>query len=355
MPTPHTTGRKQVSKPVAKRSGGASAHAVAERAQVSVDTVWQILGGRGGRYSEQTRHRVEQAAAAVGYRRNAGAVAISTGRFGCVTMVTSTTGHRSVWDPELFAGLEHRLGRAGHHLTLACLGDEELRGDGSLAKLMRERMADGLILNYVYEIPSALEQAISRHGLGAVWVNRRLPSACAHPDDRAAGRQATAALLALGHRRIVYLSSHPTPHYSDADRAAGYAAAMRAAGLAPQLVQSQDSPDQREAWMRRLRVLLSGPDRPTAAVVYGSFAAYPLVLVARDMGLRMPGDLSLVTFGAHGADEIGVALSTWIIPVRAMGEAAADLALAAIAGQATPARAIPFTELVGATCAPPSV
>ena len=270
-------------------------------------------------------------------------------------MITSTTSHRSVWDPALFDGLEYRLGRAGHHLTLACLGDDDLRGDGSLAKLMRERMADGLILNYVYEIPAELEQAIAGHGLGAVWVNRRLPSACAHPDDLAAGRQATEALLALGHRRIAYLSSHPTPHYSDADRAAGYAAAMRAAGLTPQLLQSQDPPHQRDEWMRRVRSLLSGSARPTALVAYGSFAANPVLLVARDLGLSVPGNLSLVTFDGHIADDSGVALTTWIVPVRAMGEAVADLALAAVAGQATPARAIPFTDVVGVTSTSPSV
>lgn len=339
-------------KPSTKRAR-ASAHDVAERSGVSVDTVWQILGGRGGRYSEQTRQRVEQAATAVGYRRHAGAVAISTGRFGSLAMITSTTSHRSVWDPALFAGLEHRLGRAGHHLTLACLGDDELRGEGSLAKLLRERMADGLILNYVYEIPTELEQAIASHGLGAVWVNRRLPSACAHPDDLAAGRQATEALLARGHRRIAYLSSHPTPHYSDADRAAGYVQAMNAAGLPPRLVQSQDPPDHRDAWLRRLRAELTGPARPSAFVAYGPFAANPALLVARDLGLGVPGDLSLVTFGPCVANESGIALTTWIIPVRAMGEAVADLALAAIAGQPTPARAIPFTEVVGATSAPP--
>lgn len=339
----------------AVRPTRASAHDVAERAQVSVDTVWQILGGRGGRYSAQTRQRVEQAATAIGYRRNAGAVAISTGRFGCLAMITSTTSHRSVWDPELFAGLEHRLGRAGHHLTLACLGDDELRGEGSLAKLLRERMADGLILNYVYEIPAELEQAIAGHGLSAVWVNRRLPSACAHPDDVGAGRLATEALLALGHRRIAYLSSHPTPHYSDADRAAGYSAAMKAAGLPPRLVQSQDPPDRRDAWMRRLRAEFTGPARPTAFVAYGSFAANPVLLVARDLKLSVPGDLSLVTFGPCAASESGIDLSTWIVPVRAMGEAVADLALTAIAGRSTPAHAVPFTEVIGATIAPPSV
>jgi LacI family transcriptional regulator len=343
----------RTSSPPADRPKRASAKDVAAKAGVAVDTVWQILGGRGERYHVDTRARVEKAAAEVGYRRNAGAVAISTGRFRCLAMVTSTTGHRSVWDPGLFDGLERRLSKDGFHLAMACLADEDLRNESSLAKMLRERTADGLILNYVYEIPPEVEAAIAQHRLAAVWVNRKLPSACAHPDDCAGGRAATQALIDLGHRRIAYLSSHPTPHYSDGDRAAGHSAAMIAAGLRPQVVMSQESPDQRDDWMRQVRALLSTPDRPTALVTYGPFAAYPVLRVAQDLGLVIPRDLSLCTFAPHLASDAGPALTTWLIPYRAMGEAIADLALKSVAGEATPACAIPFINVIGATQAPP--
>lgn len=340
-------------QPPAERPKRASAKDVAAKAGVAVDTVWQILGGRGERYHVDTRARVEQAAAELGYRRNAGAVAISTGRFRCLAMVTSTAGHRSVWDPGLFDGIERRLSKDGHHLAMACLADEDLRSESSLAKMLRERTADGLILNYVYEIPPEVEVAIARHRLAAVWVNRKLATACAHPDDLAAGRDATQAFIALGHRRIAYLSSHPTPHYSDADRAEGHRAAMRAAGLQPQVVMSADPPGERDAWMRRLRALLSGADRPTALVTYGPFAAYPVLRVAQGLGLDVPRDLSLSTFAPHSASDAGPQLTTWLIPYRAMGEAIADLGLSAVAGKPTPALAIPFAGVIGATSAPP--
>ncbi len=339
--------------PTAAGPRRASAKDVAAKAGVAVDTVWQILGGRGERYHVDTRARVEEVAAELGYRRHAGALAISTGRFGCLAMVTSTTSHRSVWDAGLFEGLERRLGKDGYHLALACLADQELRGDSSLAKLLGERSADGLILNYVYDIPGEVETAIARHRLPAVWVNRRLPAACAHPDDRAAGEAATRALIALGHRRIAYLSSHPTPHYSDQDRCAGYTTAMCSAGLRPHAVMGQDPPERRDEWMRQLCALLSTRERPTAVVAYGPYAAYPVLAVAQDLGLQLPRDLSLCTFSPGLACDAGPALTTWLIPVRAMGEAVADLALAAIAGDPAQARAIPYAGVVGATQAPP--
>ena len=314
-----------------------------------METVWQILGGRGDRYHVDTRARVQGVAAELGYRRHAGAVAISTGRFRCLAMVTSTTGHRSVWDAGMFEGLERRLSRDGCHLAMACLTDDELRGGSSLATLIHERAADGLILNYVYDMPEAVETAILRHGLAAVWVNRKVKTACAHPDDRAAGHAATRALLALGHRRIAYLSSHPTAHYSDHDRSAGYAAAMRSAGLGRQVVKSQDPPDARDTWMRRVRALLSPPDRPTALVTYGPFAAYPILRVAQELGLQVPTDLSLCTFAPSLACDAGPAVTTWLVPFRAMGEAAADLAMKAIAGERAPACAIPFAGVSGGT------
>jgi LacI family transcriptional regulator len=340
-------------QPATPRPNRASARDVAAKAGVAVDTVWQILGGRGERYHSDTRARVEQVAKDLGYRRNAGAVAISTGRFRCLAMVTSTTSHRSVWDAGLFEGLERRLSKDGHHLAMACLADEDLRSESSLAKMLRERTADGLILNYVYDIPPEVEAAIARHHLAAVWVNRKRPMACAHPDDLAGGRAATQALIDLGHRRIAYLSSHPTPHYSDSDRAAGYAAAMSSAGLRPQVLMSQESPDRRDDWMRQVRARLSAPDRPTALVTYGTFAAYPVLRVAQELGLRVPEDLSLCTFSTWLACEAGPALTTWLIPFRAVGEAIADLALKAVAGEPTPACAIPFTDVIGATQASP--
>jgi LacI family transcriptional regulator len=318
-----------------------------------VDTVWQILGGRGGRYNPDTRARVEAVAAQLGYRRHAGAVAISTGRFRCLAMVSSTIGHRSVWDPGLFDGLERRLSRDGYHLAMACLADDDLRGESSLATMLRERRADGLILNYVYDIPKEVEAAILRHHLAAVWVNRKLPTACAYPDDHGAGHAATQALIDVGHRRIAYLSSHPTPHSSDQDRSKGYATAMRSAGLRCRTMMSQDPPDRRDEWMRQVRALLSTPDRPTALVVYGPFAAYPVLRVAEDLGLRVPDELSLCTFAPSLACDAGPALTTWLIPFRALGEAIADLALKAIAGNPQPARAIPFAGVIGATQAPP--
>ncbi len=331
-----------------------SAHAVAAKAGVAVDTVWQILGGRGERYHADTRRRVQEAAHAVGYRRNAGAVAISTGRFRCLAMVTSTAGHRSVWDPGLFEGIERRLSKDGHHLAMACLADEDLRSESSLAKMLRERTADGLILNYVYDIPPEVEDAIARHRLAAVWLNRKLPAACAYPDDHAAGRDATQALIAFGHRRIAYLSSHPTPHYSDADRADGYATAMVDAGLHPQKLLSDAAPDARDDWMQRVRSLLTTSNRPTALVTYGPYAAYPTLRVAQELGLCVPQDLSLVTFSPSLAADAGPALTTWLVPFRAVGEAVADLALQATTGTSPPAIAVPFAGMVGATqCAPP--
>lgn len=334
-------------------SGRATAHDVASGAGVAVDTVWQILGGRGERYSAATRARVSQIAQHLGYQRNAGAVAISTGRFRCLAMVTSTAGHRSVWDAALYDGIERRLSRDGYHLAMACLADEQLRGDSSLARFLGERNADGLILNYVYEIPPEVEDAIARHRHAAVWVNRKLPSRCVHPDDLAAGRSATQALIELGHRRIAYLSSHPTSHYSDADRAAGHTHAMSAAGLMPQVLMSPDAPGERDAWMARMRDLLQRPDRPTALVCYGPFAAYPVLRVAHDLGLVVPRDLSISTFSSYIAHDAGPALTTWLIPYRTMGEAVADLALNAVAGLPTPALAIPFAGVTGATSAPP--
>ncbi len=333
-----------------RKDRGARAQDIARRAGVSLPTVWQILGGRAGRYRPETRQMVEALAKELGYRPNAGALAISRGRFRCLAMVTSVVSSRSVWAGGLWEGLHRRLLRDDYHLVVSCLADDALVAEDAPPKLLREQMADGLLLNYAYQVPAGLEAALRRHRIPAVWINRQLKRNAAYPDDEGAGRAATEAMLAAGHRRIVYCSSHSDGHFSDAARAAGNAAAMRRAGLQPRELRSNGVSG---SWSQQLYALLAAPERPTALLAYSPHSAYPVSAVAATLGLSLPRDLSLATFADRPANDAGFELSTWLVPFAGVGEAAADLALGLVAGtRAQTSRRIPFTEVSGASIAP---
>lgn len=325
---------------------------MAARAGVSVQTVWQILGGRGQRYGAATRARVQAAADELGYRPHSAAKAVSTGRFGAVAMLTSMSQDRSVWDASLWRGISTALEAADLHLVLANVSDEQMADPDAPPKLLRQRMADALLLNYVYRIPPDFERALLRHRPPAVWINRKLETDAVFPDDVQAGRLATTALIAAGHRRIAYLSAFRTPHHSDADRQAGYRAAMAEAGL-PERIEQGEEPHEREDWCRRMAALFAAPGRPTGVLGYGRFSLYPAIQAAMTCGLAVPRDLSVAMIEAEDCVDLGPALSTWRIPHEAVGAAAAGMVLRALAGShAQPALAVPFpSEPTGASIA----
>ena len=214
---------------------------IAEHCGLSLQTVGAVLGSRAHLFRPETRERVLRAAAQLGYRRNSAAKAMRSGRFACAALVLSDNPWRSTLFREQVAGMDHALTAAGMHLAHALIPEHDLREHGRVPKILGELMADGLLINYTTGIPPALDRVMAKHHLPAIWMNVRRDRDCVHPDDEGAGRLATEHLLALGHRRIAYVdychaTGQPDQHYSAADRQTGYAAAMRAAGLAPRVI-----------------------------------------------------------------------------------------------------------------------
>ena len=208
----------------------------------------------------------------------------------------------------LLDGLDDALAMHDMHLTVSRLTDEELTRDDFLPKVLRESMADGMIVNYTHEIPQAMLDLIHAHHAPAVWLNAKLAEDCVYPDDLGAARTATQQLLDIGHRRIALVhfispgvfdgtfdQAKPRFHFSVSDRAQGYASAMLDAGLSPRVTYHDryvDEPDHLEA----CRTLLRGPDRPTAVLLYTDRDLSALMCAAAELGLSVPRDLSVMVF-----------------------------------------------------------
>jgi LacI family transcriptional regulator len=200
--------------------------------------------------------------------------------------------------------------------------------------------------------------------LPTVFTNICLDADCVYPDDEGAARQATEYLLSLGHTRVGYanfLDDSLFRHYSRIARRAGYEAAMRSAGLAPQLLAASCLPDSVHArpggWLALAAAVLDKPatERPTAIFTYGVHEALSLMYAAAARGIDVPGDLSIMGVYDNFVDYPGVRVSTMIIPAVALGEAAVRMLDRKIAsgGEAQPPHPVPFRLDPGDTCAPP--
>jgi LacI family transcriptional regulator len=216
-------------------------------------------------------------------------------------------------------------------------------------------MSDGLLVNYNWQIPERMSQLIEDYEIPSIWVNCKRDRDCVYPDDFDAAKRLTELLLARGHRRVAYADFHydfeaeaEEEHYSKPDRWAGYVAAMRQAGLPPRRIDTGGSPHRNrstyEFWANAGNTPLAAADRPTAIIEYGGSAG-AVALAARALGLRIPEDLALATFGeGERAFVHGLQVPSMLLPHEALGRKAVEMILEKIEHPTAPLEpvSVPF-------------
>jgi len=334
---------------------------IAQRAGVSQATVSLVLNDRqtGVRIGDATRQRVLETAREMGYRPHASAIAMRTGRSGCIALLLSTVDYRSTLPRGVLDGIDDALAERDLHLVLARVPDEKLTNEGFVPKILRQWTADGLLIDYTDHIPPRFLEIIASQQVPAIWLNAQLPGDCVLPDDDAAGERAARHLCELGHRRVAWVDfSHqnmPGEHYSGQARREGARRVLRRKKLDFRAtLDASVPPDNRLA---ALREMLHSTNRPTAILTYGPEDAQAAMLAAAQENLQVPRDLSLLTFGPPGRHLGFLMLTTVLVPEWQTGASGVARLLEKIA---EPQRAlaplkIEFGWQEGATCAPPSV
>jgi len=332
---------------------------IAAKSGLSPVTVSHILNPKRTKlFREETRRRVLEVARELGYRPNAAARAMSTGRFGAVALLLSAQQGRSYLPMGLLDGIHDALADAGMHLNVSKLPDEQLTSEGVVPKILRESMADGLLINYTDHIPDRMITLIEEYSIPSVWINSKQRGDCVHPDDFAAGRDATQRLIGLGHRRIAYADYVYTPrqvksaHYSAADRQAGYEQAMNAAGLAPRILRPK-KPLPAERRLDFTCRWMAADDRPTALVGYGQHPVVAAWVLAREQGLTVGPDLSLIAIADRQVTVAGMPISSMVVDEGAVGRGATEMLLDTIDSpeQVSPPQAVRFEYRDGGTVA----
>jgi LacI family transcriptional regulator len=329
----------------------ATLKAVAEKAQVSEMTVSAILNGRyTPRRKDAVRRakRIRRIADELGYRPNAAARTMASGRFGAVALLLSADGSgRSNLPEGLLRGLTTALEERGLHLVITDLPDDRLTDETYVPKILREWMSDGLLINYNWQIPRRMSQLIEDYEIPSIWVNCKRDRDCVYPDDFDAGRRLAKLFLGHGHRRVAYADFHygfeagtEQEHYSKPDRWAGYVAAMREAGLPARRLDTGDSPHRNrstyEFWANAETTPLARADRPTAVIEYGGSAG-AVALAARALGLRIPEDLALATFAEGDRAFVhGLQVPSMLLPHEQVGRKAVEMMLEKIERPAVP-------------------
>jgi len=296
---------------------------IAESAGVSVPTVSKVLNGRSG-VSDDTRARVEELITRYGYRK-------PPTRSNVVELVFREL--ENMWAVEIIRGVERvaRKNRVGVMVSEFGLHDSA----GSPMDDTVERRPHAVLS--VAQLSEEEREQLAAKGIPFVVFD----PAEELPDDVAfvgatnwrGGRSATQHLIDLGHRHIAMISG--PDHAFCRARLAGYTSAMTTAGLNPDLVVSAQLT--REDGYEAARGLLARPDRPSAIFAANDLQALGVYQAAREAGLVIPEDLSVVGF-----DDLPVVawmdppLTTVHQPLTEMAVAATELALSLGRGEKAP-------------------
>jgi LacI family transcriptional regulator len=309
---------------------------VASIAKVSKMTVSNVINGKSG-MSEETRQRVLRAVAQSGYVANSAARVLAGQSMNLLGVILPQ--FDSAYLNEIVLGASAAAEQNGFDLAIFTTSSN-VRRERERATLLRS-LADGVLL----VMPVADEHQIFVNAVPVVTINADSPYTVA-----------AAHLLELGHTRIANLrfpaqTLNPRldtvyiPRQDVLERQASFVQTLLEAGIVtpPEYLVDCDTSElkvEKSSYEAGLK-LLSVSEPPTAIFATSDEIAFGLYRAARELGLRIPEDVSIIGFDdVTQASHSNPPLTTVRQPLREMGAAAAQL-LSDLARKQTPSQPHP--------------
>ena len=310
----------------------ATSQQVAKLAGVSRSTVSFILNEVPGfSFSDETRKRVFDAAAQLGYVPNAAAQSLVSGETRTIGLVVSHAEHLQVdaFIPQLLFSLSQTSHELGYRVLLETV--EDVSKPNAYDDLVRGQRIDGLIVVNTRSDDSQLPDLIRKNFpvvlLGfPEWALLGGRASAVVTDGRDAGRRATEHLIRLGHTRIAHITFSPENYHATEDRHIGYNSALEAAGLPVDNTLLEYGNYSAQSGFEAMNRLLKRRPRPTALFAGNDTIALGAMAAIQQAGLRIPEDVAVV-----GYDDIPTApymvppLTTIRVPAIEHGKVAVEL------------------------------
>ncbi len=306
---------------------------VANLAGVGKVTVSYVLNGQSkqARISSETEKRVLKAATELNYRPNVLARMLATQRTDMIAVVFQRGSIFTGWSPftaEVMRGVSTAAVELGYDLMLHTkdtVHEDEagILANGRIDGALVLRDEDDLLINELTELGFPAVRFFSR------GINGDQPYVDA--DNYSGGRLATHHLIELGHQRIAMIRGTQGVTSSN-DRFSGYRDAIEGAGQTVDPSYVLTIPSTIADW-EPLRGLMKSAKRPTALFVWSDDVALAAYSILRELGLRIPEDVSVVGFDSLDACNLAVPPLTSVRqPVFEMAQEATRLVVDLIQG-----------------------
>jgi DNA-binding LacI/PurR family transcriptional regulator len=327
---------------------------VAEYAGVGVGTVSRVLNDNPS-VSDATRQKVLAAIESLNYAPNPIARRLSLRKTLAIAVVVPFFTRPAF--TERLRGVEYALADSEYDLILFNV-ETTARRDAYFHDVPRRERFDGLLIVSLSPRNGDVEHLL-RAGVPTVLLDARHPDLSRVViDDVAGGQLATQHLIDMGHRKIGFVGDqleNPFNFISSRDRYEGYRQALAEASIPFRAQHHRQAEHGREPARQMASDLMATSNPPTAIVAASDTQAFGVLEAARDAGLKVPGDLSVI-----GYDDIEIAeylgLTTIRQPLFALGVEGVELLLDSIANPPPAPRRVllPVELVVRGTTAPPT-
>jgi len=270
---------------------------LAELLKLSQTTVSRALNGF-PEVSEDTRSRVKAAADLHGYRPSAAARRLATGQSGTLGVVFPRERNMlgDLIFTEFLRGCVERASELGYDITLAMARGQQTE-EAVYRRAVRSARVDGMILSSPLINDTRID--LMRDIQMPYILHGRTENTTPYPyldiDNEGAFHKATKLLCDLGHRRIALLNGESKHNYAH-DRERGFRKALSEYGISarPEMISGHLMVEQHGASVASRLLALPVPERPTAMVCSSLSQALGVSKVARQLGLRVGHELSLI-------------------------------------------------------------
>ena len=336
---------------------------VARTAGVSVGSVSRALNG-GKNVSARVARDVAAAAEKLGYQPDFLARSLrtrTTGMVGCLVSDLANPLYASI-----VQAAESRLRDAGLLMIVGNTANDPAR-ERAMVAAFRSRRLDGMLVAPGSDENDRAWRELAAGGAPIVILDRDVPhldrpqeEGTSWPavlvDHREGARTATRYLIGLGHRRIALLTPGARMR-PGRERIAGFKAAFAEADIDPAGAEVCLQESSMDFAQGDALALLRRDQRPTAIIALGTRILAGALRAARDLGLSIPADLSVIAVGDTDLAAVHTpAITALRWSLEDVGRAAAELLLQRLrgTGEGQSRALLPVDLVLRESCGPPT-
>nr|WP_218908822.1 LacI family DNA-binding transcriptional regulator [Nocardiopsis sinuspersici] len=313
-------------------SGYVTLEQVAEHAGVSLATASRVINGSTRQVSQRLRDKVTASAQELGYLANASAQTLARNSSSLVGLLV-----HDISDPyfsSIAAGVTRHTEEQGLVLVLGTTS-RSAQTEGRILATLRAHRARAVVLVGSRSTDEESNRRLSeeilmfrRQGGQVACVSQEgLPADTVTPDNHTGAADLARRLIAQGHREFAILAG-PTDLQTARERLDGFHSALSGAGLELAHHNVVHGAFTRDGGYESTRRLMAVGTDATCLFAVNDVMATGAMAALRDLGLRVPADLSVAGFDdIPTLRDLTPALTTVRLPLEEMGERAAVLAL----------------------------